>query len=260
MADRQRPDTSRDAGNRIERNELAAGRTYIKHRQSCRILLELRRNLQNDLVLIARRIDLRNLPGAISIEQRSFHLVHGQPESGNSVAIEADLNLRVVQPQVAVDVFDAGDVPHDFFECWRRAIKLFRIRILKRELVRRSGSTHTAEIDRWLIDHEHADARHLCELRPQAGHDLIDRPRAFGPRLQVYADTSLIRRAPSAPAAPIADTAAVAGDVGILRENRCHLLLMADHFIEADALNPFDAYLEASLILSWQEPLRHDHE
>ena len=93
------------------------------------------------------------------------------------------------------------------------------------------------------------------------GHDLIDRPRTFGARLQVDADAALIRRARAAPsAAALARAAAVAGDVGILRENRRHFLLMADHFIEADALDRFDADVETALILSRQEPLRHDDE
>ena len=87
------------------------------------------------MILIARGVDLRNLPRAVGIEQRRFDLVHGQSKRSDPVAIQADLHLGIVQPEVAVDVFDAVDVPHHLFERRGRAIELCGIGILQRELI-----------------------------------------------------------------------------------------------------------------------------
>ena len=89
VADRQRPDAGRHRRHRVERDELAARRSHVQHRQRCRILLELRRDLQNDLVLVARRVDLRNLPRAVGVEQRRLHLIHRQAERSDPVAVQA---------------------------------------------------------------------------------------------------------------------------------------------------------------------------
>ena len=135
MADRQRPDAGRHRRNGVERDELAVRRSHVQHRQRCGILLKLRRDLQNDLVLVTRRVDLRNLPRAVGVEQRRFHLIHGQSQRSDPVAVQADLHLWVIQPEIAVDVFDAVDVSHHLFERGGRAIELLGIRILQRELV-----------------------------------------------------------------------------------------------------------------------------
>ena len=56
------------------------------------------------------RVDLRDLPRAVGVVERGLDLVHRQAERRHAVAIDVDLDLRVVEAQIAVDVFDAGDL------------------------------------------------------------------------------------------------------------------------------------------------------
>ncbi len=61
-------------------------------------------------------------------------------------------------------------------------------------------------------------------------------------------------------AATAADVVAEADDVGVLGDDLGHLHLVAQHLVEADALDALDADLEAALILARQEALRHHQE
>ena len=128
VAHRERADAHRDIGHGIERNELSIGRPDVEHRQRRRILLKFRRDLQDDLVLIAGRVNLRDLARPVRIEQRRLNLTDGQPERGDPVAVEGDLELRIVQPQIAVDVLDARNLAHRLFEDRRGTVKLGGIR------------------------------------------------------------------------------------------------------------------------------------
>ena len=134
-----------------------------------------------------------------------------------------------------------GSSPDLVLEQRRRAIELGRVGVLQRELIGAARTLLAAQIDRRLIDHEHAHARHLRELRAQLGDDLIDRPRALGARLQIDAHAPLIRAAAAAAATAAADVVAEADDVGILGDDLGDFHLMPQHLLEADALNAFDA-------------------
>ena len=199
-------------------------------------LLELRRHAQDHLILIVRRVDLRDLTRAIGVVERRLHLIHRQAERRNAIAIHVDLNLRIVQPQVAVDVLDAGQRPHLVFEQRRRAVELDRVGVLQRELIGAARTLLAAQVDRRLIDHEHAHARHLRDLRAQVGNDLIDGPRALGARLQVDRNPALIEP-PVPPPPPAPKLLRVRDDVRILGHDLGHLGLVPHHLLEADALN-----------------------
>src|SRR6185295_19053137 len=134
-----------------------------------------------------------------------------------------------------------------------RSIQLGCVGTLERELIGASASTLPAKIDGRLIHHEDADAGHLRKLRPQVGHDLIDRAFALGPRLQVDADAALVCGTASAAAAH-ADVAVESRDVRIFRDDVRHFELVTNKVVETDALAALDRYLEAALILGGQEP------
>ena len=131
----------------------AAGRgPDVQHRHRGRILLEFRRDLQNHLILIVRRVDLRHLTRAVGVVQRRLHLIHGQAERRNLVAIHRDLDLRVLHLQVAAHVLEAWYFAHLGFEDRRPVIELRGVGILQRELIEAARAHLAAEVDRWLID------------------------------------------------------------------------------------------------------------
>src|SRR5204862_15628 len=153
------------------------------------------------------------------------------------VSVEAQLNLRAVEPEVAVDVLDARDVPHRVFHQGRRSIELRGVGVLQRVLVTGSARAAAADVDWRRVRHEHAHARHLPELRPHVGHDLIDRPFPHVARLQVDADAPCIGAlASAAHVAAYADAAAVPIDVGVLGDDIGDFLLMTNELLEPDAL------------------------
>ena len=65
-------------------------RADIEQRHRRRIALELRRDAQDDLILIVRRVDLRDLPRAVRVVQRVLDLVGGQAERRELVAVHVD--------------------------------------------------------------------------------------------------------------------------------------------------------------------------
>ena len=129
--------------------------------------------------------------------------------------------------------------------------------VLQRELIQAAGALLAAEVDRRLVDHEDADARHLRQLRAQLRDDLVDAQRALGARLQIDGDAARVQ---AAAAWPAADVAAEARDVRILRNDRGNHLRVAHHLVEADALNGLDVDVEAALVLARQEALRDEAE
>ena len=57
-----------------ERHELAARRADIEQRERGRVLLVLRLHLHDDLVLVVRRVDGRDLLGAVGHREPALHL------------------------------------------------------------------------------------------------------------------------------------------------------------------------------------------
>ena len=191
-----------DSRHRVQRDELARRGTDVEQRQRRRVALELRRDAHDDLILIVRRVDLRDLPRAVGVVERRLHLIRGQAERRNPVTVHLDPNLRIVEPQIAVDVLDPGKLPDLVFEERRRTIELGRVGILQRELIGAARTLLAAQVDRRLVDHEHAHAGNLRQLRPELRDDLIDRARALGSRLQIDAHPALIERPPPPPPPP----------------------------------------------------------
>ena len=137
MVDRLRPDALPRRDDRRERDQLAARRLHVEHRERRRILLVLRRHLHDDLILVVGREDLRDLPRAVGRRERRFHLIDGQPERRDLLAIEIHLELGVLDLQVRVDVEQSGQIAQRRLEARRDTIELLGVGILQRELVLR---------------------------------------------------------------------------------------------------------------------------
>ena len=66
------PDRLPRRDDRRERHQLVAGRLHVEQRQRRRVALVLRRDLQDHLVLVVGREDLRDLPRAVRGVQRQL--------------------------------------------------------------------------------------------------------------------------------------------------------------------------------------------
>ena len=259
MADRHRPDVGLQPRDRLERNQPPRIRTDVQQRHRRRIVLKLRRHLQDDLVLVVRRVDLRDLSRAVGVVQRVLDLVRRESQRRDLVPVHVDRDLRVLQQQVAADVLQPRQLPDLFLHQRRVLVQLGGVGVLQRELIQRAlTALSRAEIDRRLIGHERPDAGNLRDLRPQLRDGLIDRQRPLVARLQLDPDAAGVQRA-----AAVADGAnhhVGAGHVRVLREHLGHLHLVARHVVEADALRRFRVHHEPALILAREEPFRHDRE
>ena len=259
MADRHRSDVGLQPRDRLERNQAPGIRPDVQQRHRRRIVLKLRRHLQDDLVLVVRRVDLRHLPRAVGVVQRILDLVRGESQRRDLVAVHVDRDLRVSQQQVAADVLQPRQLPGLFLHQRRVFVQLGGVGVLQRELIQRAlAALSRPEIDRRLVGHERPDAGNLRDLRPQRRDGLIDRQLALVARLQLDPDAAGVQRA--AVVADGADHHVGAGDVRVLREHLGHLHLVALHVLEADSLRRFRVDHEPALILAGQEPFRHDRE
>ena len=148
VIDLERPDVGLQPGDRLERDRAArrsSGRSSSDIAAGS--LLELRRDPQDHLILIVRRVDLRDLPRAVGVVERVLDLVRGQAERRQLVAVHLDGDLRVLELQVAADVLEARHLPHLVFEHRRPPVQLGGVGVLQRELIERATAA-AAEVDR----------------------------------------------------------------------------------------------------------------
>ena len=105
--DLQRPDRALQRRDLVERHQRARGRGDAHAAERAGVVLELVRRLEDDLVIVGRREDRRDLPGAEGVVERVAHGVDADAEGGGLVAVDVDAGLRVGDLQVAVDVAQA---------------------------------------------------------------------------------------------------------------------------------------------------------
>ena len=106
--------------------------------------MELRIELEDNLILIVRRIDRRDLPGRISAPKRFLDLALRDPLSGNAharsfVPVQNDLELRILELQVAADIAKISHRAQPFLELRRGAIELGCVGALQRKLIQTSA-------------------------------------------------------------------------------------------------------------------------
>ena len=137
VIDLQRADRGYDAGDRRERNRLPDGHAvavdaarpvpaavpsatlvFTKMFCSCEgSAWNSRQALQNDLIVVGRRVDGRDLPGAEGVEQFLPDLVDGDAVNRRLLAIDLDRHLRILDVEIGGDVaqpVDLGDLVAHF--------------------------------------------------------------------------------------------------------------------------------------------------
>ena len=94
-------------------------RLEIEQRQRRRIGLELRRELEQHLVFVDRRVDRRDPARAVGVVERVLDLVGGDAERRRLVAIDLDVDLRAGDLEVAREILEARHVARAPFSALR---------------------------------------------------------------------------------------------------------------------------------------------
>ena len=82
-------------------------RFEIEQRQRGRIVLELRRELEQHFVLVHRRVDRRHPARPVGVVERALDLVRRHAERRRLVAVDLDVDLRAGDLEIARQVLDA---------------------------------------------------------------------------------------------------------------------------------------------------------
>ena len=131
------------------------------------------------LILVVRREDLRDLTLAVGRRQRRLHLIDGEAQGGDLLAIQIDGQLGVLDLQVGVDVEQPRHFSQRSLKAGRDPIELLGVRILERKLILRTR-LHAADADCRRVRQHCADAGNASQLGPQLLDDLIRSQRALG--------------------------------------------------------------------------------
>ena len=91
-----------------QRDLCSVGPDHKKLGQGLRAVLKLRLNLEDELVLIGRGIDRRNLTLTEGIIQRLVDDRGRQPQPGDGVAIDLDRDMRRRDLLIGGDILQLG--------------------------------------------------------------------------------------------------------------------------------------------------------
>src|SRR5437763_14769586 len=100
MVDRLRAGHLGYRGNGCERDELAAARAQEYFREVFGVPLKRRADLQDHRIIIARRVDGRDLPRSEGIVKRAAYLFGRDAEGCRLLAVDVDDRLRVLDLQI----------------------------------------------------------------------------------------------------------------------------------------------------------------
>src|SRR2546426_327183 len=140
--------------------------------QQGQILLRLRLNFEDYLVLISCSVNLRELPGTKGAAERRLNLRDSHTQCRGPLAIYVNVHLRRVELQVAVDILKDGHLSHFSFQNRRRFVQVARIHALESDVVKRA-TAKAADANRRRILNEDAQARLVRKFGPQFFSDLI---------------------------------------------------------------------------------------
>src|SRR6266446_4907425 len=135
MWKRQRLDRGGVMGERAQRNLRAGWRQHVDLRQRSWIVLKLRLNFEDDLVLAGRGIDGRDLPLTERVVKRLVDQRGRKSEPRSGVAINLDRDMRRGDLLVRRDVLQFRKFFHRIFDDRRPMIELIAIGIRQRVLV-----------------------------------------------------------------------------------------------------------------------------
>jgi len=221
---RERAHPAAQRRHRIERHELPGLAADAHERERRGLALVLRRHLHDHVVLVRRRVDGGDLPGAKGVVEGILDLLRRHAEGRRTIALDFHPHLRTGDLHVGVDVHQLRQ--RGQFRLHRRghAVELVHVGAEEGKLVQRAR-LHAADADRGRLLRVGADARHHGEIAPQVGDDL-GRRDALAARLEAE------RHAPAG---------AVGGgherlDRRVLRDDRSGGLLVAHHLLKRNIL------------------------
>ena len=173
-----------NAAARLGAAHRSAGRADIDVLQPFGVLPPLRRHLHDDVILVERVVDGRNLALPERVVERRRDGAGRDTEPARGVAIDGDVHLQSALLLIGIDVGDDRRIVAQRLHDLRRpGIEVGQRIGPQRVLVERIA---LAAADPDVLDwcHEERRARHLRELGAQAGDHLIGRCVALLERLQ----------------------------------------------------------------------------
>ncbi len=241
------------AGHRVARLRAPHGsarRADIDLFQRLGALPVLRRHLHDDVVLVARHIDGRDLALPERVIERIVDLADRDPEPGRGVAVDHQVGFKPLVLLVAVDVGENRDALKRRSDLRAPFVQLLERRALQGVLIL---GIARPPADANVLDRlqEQRRSRHHGERASQPDDDLIDRQLALAERLQRHEHESRIGLAAAGEPDSGIHRRIILDDGDELRE----LLL---HQLERDALVRLDLAGHQSGILLRKESLRND--
>src|SRR5262249_7529490 len=115
----QRTDVRHQLGDSIERNKFPGARAYVESRQPRWVILILGKQFEDDVVLVARRIDGADLPVSVGGVKRVRDLIGRDAERVGFVAVDPHIELRILHLKIAGDVLQLRERAQSGFELGR---------------------------------------------------------------------------------------------------------------------------------------------
>ena len=228
---------------------IGAGRRNIDLVQRPRILPVARRDLHDDVILVERIVDGRNLTLAEGVIERVVDGADRETEPHRGVAIDREVGLEAAHLLIGIDVLD-DVVPHQRLgQLGRPGVELRRIVGEQRILVGRVALPPSGSQVRHR-DHEEPRARDLRKLATKPGHDLVGGDFALVVRLQRDVDETPIR----APSSGETDDTV---DGWVVLHDGLQLGELGLHRLKGDALIALDRADDEARVLHRKQAVAH---
>ena len=218
MGDAHGTQTAGEFCDRVEGNQLAAGRTDVEERQRGRVQLVLRFHFHDHPVLIHVGVNRRDLALAISVVKRVLNLVRRHAQRVGLVAVDFHRHLRVGDEQIAGHILKPTQLRHFVHQNRRPMIKLLGVGALQRVLIKRFGE-RAADANQGRVLQKSLDTRHPRQFQAELLDDLVGVQTAFGPRLEANENAPAVR---ADRGASHADRRGEIGDIRVRAHNPGH--------------------------------------
>ena len=187
-------------------------RSRRRARERARVLPVARRDLHDDVILVLRVVDGRNLPLPERVVERVVDRVEGQAQAHRRVAVDGDVGLEAALLLVGIDVLEDVAVHQRLGQLRRPLIEFRRVVGEQRILIGRVALP-PAGPQIGDSDHEQPRACDLRELAAQAGHDVVGSNLALRIRLERDIDEAGVRLPPAGESDDARDRRIVLNDV-----------------------------------------------
>ena len=167
-----------------QRHHLPGVRFEIDHLQPVGVLLKLRQHFEQYLVLVGGGIDGGGILRAEGVVERRGNLVPVQVQGGGAVAIEDDVDLRVLDLQVAVDFQQSRQAGDNALQFGGFRVKLLGVRPIQRVIVAALGhaAAHANGLGNRQVDAQSGD---VGNLGAKPVHDVVHGGHTLPARFQV---------------------------------------------------------------------------